>query len=167
MFFLIVLIYLHSFNTLFLIHPSIHPGPNPQTELCIWYPKLGILRCLKWSCTKWFHYFYSPKPNLPFFFVSSFNKSYIVHQSQTAFQVKRALGRITMNKASGGDAIPAELFQILKWCCECAALNMPANLETKWPQDWKNKFSFQSQIRAMWKNVETTAQLHLFYMLAR
>ena len=31
-----------------------------------------------------------------------------------------------MNKASGGDGIPAELFQILK---ESAALNMPANLE--------------------------------------
>ena len=29
-------------------------------------------------------------------------------------KVKWALGRITMNKASGGDRIPAELFQILK-----------------------------------------------------
>ena len=29
-------------------------------------------------------------------------------------QVKRALGSITMNKASGGDGIPVELFQILK-----------------------------------------------------
>ena len=27
---------------------------------------------------------------------------------------KRALGSITMNKASGGDGIPVELFQILK-----------------------------------------------------
>ena len=34
-------------------------------------------------------------------------------------KVKRALGSITMNKASGGDGIPVELFQILKdrWCC--------------------------------------------------
>ena len=30
------------------------------------------------------------------------------------YEVKWALGRITMNKASGGDGIPAELFQILK-----------------------------------------------------
>ena len=30
------------------------------------------------------------------------------------FEVKWALGSITMNKASGGDGIPAELFQILK-----------------------------------------------------
>ena len=29
-------------------------------------------------------------------------------------EVKRALGTITMNKASGGDGIPVELFQILK-----------------------------------------------------
>ena len=29
-------------------------------------------------------------------------------------EVKQALGRITMNKASGGNGIPAELFQILK-----------------------------------------------------
>ena len=31
-----------------------------------------------------------------------------------ACEVKRALGIITMNKASGGDGIPVELFQILK-----------------------------------------------------
>ena len=42
-------------------------------------------------------------------------------------KVKLALGTITMNKASGGDGIPVELFQILK--CECATLKMPANLE--------------------------------------
>ena len=30
------------------------------------------------------------------------------------FEVKWALGSITMNKASGGDGIPVELFQILK-----------------------------------------------------
>ena len=29
-------------------------------------------------------------------------------------EVKRALGSMTMNKASGGDGIPVELFQILK-----------------------------------------------------
>ena len=30
------------------------------------------------------------------------------------YEVKWALGNITMNKASGGDGIPVELFQILK-----------------------------------------------------
>ena len=35
------------------------------------------------------------------------------------YKVKWALGSITTDKASGGDGIPAELFQILKdrWCC--------------------------------------------------
>ena len=41
-------------------------------------------------------------------------------------EVKWALGSITTNKASGGDGIPVELFQILK---DDAALDMPANLE--------------------------------------
>ena len=46
------------------------------------------------------------------------------------WEVKWALGTITTNKASGGDGIPVELFQILeKWWCESAAVNMPANLE--------------------------------------
>ena len=41
-------------------------------------------------------------------------------------EVKWALESITRNKASGGDGIPVELFQIVK---DDAALNMPANLE--------------------------------------
>ena len=46
-------------------------------------------------------------------------------------EVKWALESITMNKASGGDVISAELFQILKddAALSDAALNMPANLE--------------------------------------
>ena len=44
-------------------------------------------------------------------------------------EVKRALESITTNKASGGDGIPVELFQILKDDAASAALNMPANLE--------------------------------------
>ena len=44
-------------------------------------------------------------------------------------EVKWALGSITRNKASGSDGIPVELFQILRVCCESAALNMPANWE--------------------------------------
>ena len=45
-------------------------------------------------------------------------------------EVKWALGSITMNKASGGDGIPAELFQILKDdVVKSATLKTPANLE--------------------------------------
>ena len=56
-------------------------------------------------------------------------------------EVKWALGSITMNKASGGDGIPAELFQILK---ESAALNMPANLENSAVATELEKVSFHS-----------------------
>ena len=44
-------------------------------------------------------------------------------------EVKWALESITTKKASGGDGIPVELFQILKDDAASAALNMPANLE--------------------------------------
>ena len=43
-------------------------------------------------------------------------------------EVKWALGSITMNKASEGDGIPVELFQILEDDA-VKVLNMPANLE--------------------------------------
>ena len=43
-------------------------------------------------------------------------------------KIKGALGSITMNKASGGDGFPVELFQIME-DDETAVLNMPANLE--------------------------------------
>ena len=67
-----------------------------------------------------------------------------------------------MNKASGGDGIPVELFQILKddavkAYCD-AALNMPANLENSAVATGLEKaFSFQSQRKAMPKNAQTTA----------
>ena len=59
-------------------------------------------------------------------------------------EVKLALESITTNKASGGDGIPVELFQILKWCCESATLNMPANLEKSAVATGLEKVSFHS-----------------------
>ena len=56
-------------------------------------------------------------------------------------KVKRALGSITMTKASGGDGILVELFQILK---DDAALNMPANLENSAMATGLEKVSFNS-----------------------
>ena len=61
--------------------------------------------------------------------------------------VKWALGRITMNKVSGGDRIPAELFQILKGCCESAALSMPPNLENSTVPTGLEKVSFHSNFK--------------------
>ena len=49
---------------------------------------------------------------------------------------------IITNKASGGDGIPDELFQIL--CCKSAALNMPANLENSAVATGQEKVSFHS-----------------------
>ena len=75
---------------------------------------------------------------------------------------------ITTNKDSGGDRIPAELFQNLKDdAVKSAALNMSANLEKSADhRPAKGQISFQSQRRAMSKNVQITTQLCLFHMLA-
>ena len=59
-------------------------------------------------------------------------------------KVKWALGSIATNKASGGDGIPAKLFQILKDDAESAALNMPANLENSAIAIGLEKISFHS-----------------------
>ena len=61
------------------------------------------------------------------------------------YEVKWALGSITMNKASGGDgncswAIPNPK----KWCCESAALNISANLENSAMAPGMEKVSFHS-----------------------
>ena len=56
-------------------------------------------------------------------------------------KVKWALGSITMNKVSGGDGIPAELFQIVE-DDESAALNIPANLENSAVATGLEKVSF-------------------------
>ena len=55
------------------------------------------------------------------------------------WEVKWALGSITMNKASGGDGIPVELFQILK---EDAVKVLDSICQQiwktqQWPEDWK------------------------------
>ena len=61
------------------------------------------------------------------------------------YEVKWALGSITTNKASGGDGIPVELFQILKDDgVKSAALNMPANLENSAVATGLEKVSFHS-----------------------
>ena len=54
-------------------------------------------------------------------------------------QVKLALGSITMNKASGSDGIPVDLFQILKDnAIKVLHFICQEILKTqKWPQDWK------------------------------
>ena len=81
-------------------------------------------------------------------------------------EVKWALESITMKKASRGDGIPVELFQILK---DDAVKGLHSICQQIWktqqrPQDWKSQFSFQAQRKAMPKNSQTTAQLHSSHM---
>ena len=63
------------------------------------------------------------------------------------YEAKWAIGSITMNKASGGDGIPAELFQILKDTVKSAALNMPANLENSAVATGLGKISFHPNLK--------------------
>ena len=74
-----------------------------------------------------------------------------------------------MNKASESDRIPAELFKILK---DAAAKVLHSICQQIWkthqcPQVETGQFSFQSQRRAMPKNVQTAVQLCSFHMLAK
>ena len=84
-------------------------------------------------------------------------------------EVKWALESITTNKASGGDGIPVELFQILK---DDVVKVLPSICHQiwktqQWPRTGKGQCSFQSQRKAMPKNAQTTAQLHSFHMLVK
>ena len=84
-------------------------------------------------------------------------------------KVKWALGNITMNKASRGDGIPVELFQILKDDAVKVLHSICQKIwkTQQWPQDWKRSVSFQSQRKAMPKNTQTTAQLDSSHMLVK
>ena len=55
------------------------------------------------------------------------------------YEVKWALRSITVNKASGGDGIPVELFQILKDDAVKVLHSIRQQIwkTQQWPQDWK------------------------------
>ena len=94
----------------------------------------------------------------------------ITHLEPDILESRGALGSIALNKASGSDGIPAELFQVLKDDAisnpKKAELNMPANLEnSEWPQDWKMSVFTPISKKVILKNVQTTIQLHSFHML--
>ena len=59
------------------------------------------------------------------------------------YEVKWALGSFTMNKASGGDGIPVELFQILKDDAVKVLHSICQQIwkTQQWPQDWKGSVS--------------------------
>ena len=79
-------------------------------------------------------------------------------------EVKWALGSITPNKASGGDGVPVELFQILKDDAVKVLHSICQRIwkTQQWPQDWKRLVFIPVP-----KNVQTTAQLHSSHMQAK
>ena len=74
-----------------------------------------------------------------------------------------------MNKASGGDGIPVELFQILKDDAVKVLHSIFQQIwkTQQWPQDWKSQFALQSQRKTMPKNAQITAQLHSLHTLVK
>ena len=78
-----------------------------------------------------------------------------------------ASGSIIMNKASGGDGIPAELFKILK---DDAVKVLHSICQQIWktqqrPQDWKRSAFIPNPKKS--KNIPTTIELCSFHMLER
>ena len=84
-------------------------------------------------------------------------------------QVKWALGSITMNKASGGDGIPVELFQILKDDAVKVLHSIRQQIwkTQQWPQDWKRSVFIPIPKQAMAKNAKTTTQSHSSHKLVK
>ena len=85
-------------------------------------------------------------------------------------EVKWALGSITMNKASEGDVIPNELFQILKEDTVIVLHSMCLSKFGKLSSGYrteKGQFQFQSQRKTMPKNAQTTALLHSSHTLVK
>ena len=83
-------------------------------------------------------------------------------------EVKFVLESITMNKASGGDGIPVELFQILKDDAVKVLHSICQQIwkTQQWPQDRKRSVFIPIQKKtAMPYNAQTTAQLHSSQML--
>ena len=82
--------------------------------------------------------------------------------------LKLALESITMNKASGGDGMSVELFQILKDdAVKVLHLICQHIWKTQqWPQDWKRSVFIPTPKKGNAKNVQTTTQLHSFHMVA-
>ena len=80
-----------------------------------------------------------------------------------------ALGSIATNKASGGDGITVELFQILKDDAVKVLHSICQQIgkTQQWPQDWKRSVFIPIPKKAMPKNAQTTAQLHSSHMLVK
>ena len=84
-------------------------------------------------------------------------------------EVKWVLGSMTKSKASGGDGIPVELFQILKSDVIIVLHSICQHMwkTQQWPHNWKRSVFILILKKGSAKNAQTTAQLHSSHMLAR
>ena len=84
-------------------------------------------------------------------------------------EVNWVLGSITTNKASEGDGISVELFQILKDDAVKVLHSICQQIwkTQQWPQDWERSVFIPMQRRAMPKNAQTTAQLYSSHTLVK
>ena len=95
----------------------------------------------------------------------------ITHQEPDFLEckVKQDFRSITTNKASGGDGIPVELFQILKDDAVKVLHSICQEMwkTHQWPQDWKRPVFILIPKKDSAKDVQTTTQLHSFHMIAK
>ena len=84
-------------------------------------------------------------------------------------EVKWVLESITTNKASGGDGIPVELFQILKDDAVKVLHSICQQMwkTQQWPQDWKRSVFIPIPKKDNAKNAQSTAQLHSSHTLVK
>ena len=92
-----------------------------------------------------------------------------LEQGILEYEVKWVLGSITTNKASGGDGIPVELFQILK----DDAVKMLHSIcrqiwkTQQWLQDWKRSVFISTPRKGNAKDAKTMAKFHSSHTLAK
>ena len=84
-------------------------------------------------------------------------------------KVKWALGSVSTNKASGGDGIPAQLFQVLKDGIVKVLHSICQQIwqTQQWPQDWKRSVFIPIPQKGNAKECSYFVQLCSFHMLAR
>ena len=89
-----------------------------------------------------------------------------VSQSQTSWKVKWAFRSITMNKARGGDWIPVELFQILKYDAVKVlhSIYQQSWKTQQWPQNWKRTVFIPIQKNA---NAKECSNYHTIALISQ
>ena len=85
------------------------------------------------------------------------------------YEVKWALESITMSKASGGDGIPVELFQILNDDAVKVLHSICQQIwkTQQWLQDWKRSVFIPIPKKGNAKKAQTTTQLHSCHTLVK